>query len=279
VVDFADAAYFYVRFFLALVTAISAVFTLRYGLAMHAHTGRRTMAFAGAALLAVDVVLSSYDAVYNGFLTPGTPIALINWLWLFGFDLLLPIWAFLLLHTQRQRDAGEAELARLAVTDLLTGVLNRRGFLDQAHAVIARARRRNEPVAVAMLDIDRFKTINDGFGHDAGDRVLRDFASEAARGLRAGDILGRFGGEEFVVLLPGVAAADAVPTIERLRNDIRSAVPHPAGGSSAVTVSAGIASLPGRRPADVELMESLGKADAALYEAKEAGRDRVALAA
>jgi len=84
VVDFADAAYFYARFFLALVTGISAVFTLRYGLEMHGHAGRRTMAFAGAGLLAVDVVLSSYDAVYNGFLTPGTPIALINWLWLFA---------------------------------------------------------------------------------------------------------------------------------------------------------------------------------------------------
>ena len=278
-VDFADAAYFHVRIFLAVVTGISALCTLRYGLELHSHPARRTMAFIGAGLLAVDVVLSSYDAVYNGFLTPGTPIALINWLWLFGFDLLLPIWAFLLLRTQRQRDAGEAELARLAVTDLLTGVLNRRGFFDQAQAVIARARRGNEPVAVAMLDIDRFKTINDGFGHDAGDEVLRGFAAEAARGLRAGDILGRFGGEEFVVLLPGVAAADALPTIERLRNDIRAGVRHPAGGSSAVTVSAGIASLPGRRPADVELMESLGKADAALYEAKEAGRDRVALAA
>ena len=170
-VDFADAAYFHVRIFLAVVTGISALCTLRYGLELHSHPARRTMAFIGAGWLAVDVVLSSYDAVYNGFLTPGTPIALINWLWLFGFDLLLPIWAFLLLHTQRQRDAGEAELARLAVTDLLTGVLNRRGFLDQAHAVIARARRSNEPVAVAMLDIDRFKTINDGFGHDAGDEA------------------------------------------------------------------------------------------------------------
>lgn len=278
-VDFADAAYFYVRLFLAIVTAISALLTLRYGLEMHGHIGRRTMAFAGAGLLSVDVVLSSYDAVYNGFLTPGMPIAIINWLWLFGFDLLLPIWAFLLLRTQRERDAGEAELARLAVTDLLTGVLNRRGFLDQAHAVIARARRGNEPVAVAMLDIDRFKTINDGFGHDAGDEVLKGFAAEAVRGLRAGDILGRFGGEEFVVLLPGVGAADAVPTIERLRNGIRTAVLHPAGGAAAVTVSAGIASLPGKRPADIELMESLTKADAALYEAKEAGRDRVALAA
>lgn len=278
-VDFADAAYFYVRIFLALVTGVSALFTLRYGLEMHAHTGRRSMAFAGAAVLAIDVVLSSYDAVYNGFLTPGTPIAIINWLWLFGFDLLLPIWVFMLLRTQRERDAGEAELARLAVTDLLTGVLNRRGFFDQAHAVIARARRGNEPVAVAMLDIDRFKTINDGFGHDAGDEVLKGFAAEAARGLRAGDILGRFGGEEFVVLLPGIGAADAVPTIERLRNGIRTAVHHPAGGAAAVTVSAGIASLPGKLPADVELMESLTRADAALYEAKEAGRDRVALAA
>jgi len=202
----------------------------------------------------------------------------ISWLWLFGFDLLLPVWAFMLLRAQRQRDQAQADLARLAVTDLLTGVLNRRGFLDQAHAAIARAWRTDETVVAAMLDIDRFKLINDGFGHDAGDVVLRGFSAELTRHLRAGDLLGRFGGEEFVIVLFGLAADDAAAAIDRLRAGIRDAVPHPAGPPALVTASAGVAELDRDRSAEAALMAALTRADAALYEAKQAGRDRVVVA-
>ena len=276
--DRADAAYFLVRMALALLTAIRAGATFRYAFGL-TNPGRRATTLGGALLLSVAVGLSVYDATYNGLLTPGKAIPIVSWIWLFGFDMLLPVWVFMLLRAQRQRDQAEADLARLAVTDTLTGLLNRRGFLDRANAAIARARRANERIAVAMLDIDRFKSINDGFGHDTGDVVLRGFSTELSRGLRAGDILARFGGEEFVILLFGLQAQDAAATIDRLRADIRAAVPHPAGGPAAVTASAGVAVLDPAQPVEPALMAALTQADAALYEAKQAGRDRVAIAA
>lgn len=276
--DRADAAYFLARTVLALLTAAAARATFRYGRTLPAGGRRRSMAYGGAFLLSIVVGLSAFDAIHNGLLTPGQPIPVVSWLWLFGFDLLVPLWAFMLVQAQRERDEAEAELERLAVTDQLTGALNRRGFLDQAHAAIARARRGTEPVVVAMLDLDRFKSINDGFGHDAGDAVLRGFSSALADGLRAGDLLGRFGGEEFIILLFGIAAADAAATIDRLRGQVRTRVPHPAGPPAAVTVSVGIAELAHGRDPQAALKTALTRADSALYEAKATGRDKIVMA-
>jgi diguanylate cyclase (GGDEF)-like protein len=273
-----DALYLVARFALAGLTVASSAATLLYA-ARTGATGRdRLMLIGGGALLLWAAALSGYDAVYNVYFSPSQSIARASWIWLLGFDLLLPIWALLLLKVRRERDLAQADLARLAVTDPLTGALNRRGFLDHAHPILARAERSGEPMAVAMLDLDRFKTINDGFGHDAGDDVLRGFSAELARGLRAGDLLGRFGGEEFVLLLPGIDGAGAVATVERLRAAVRAAVPHPAGGRSTVTASAGVAIVDTTRSAEAALAAAVTAADAALYEAKQAGRDRVAIA-
>ena len=127
-----------------------------------------------------------------------------------------------------------------------------------------------------MLDLDRFKSINDDHGHPAGDAVLRGVAVAIAQAVRGADVSGRLGGEEFALLLPGDATADAAHVAERLRGMVANGVAHPAGPDRRVTLSVGVAALgPG---ADVAALEAaLAAADRALYEAKAAGRDRVVI--
>ena len=165
---------------------------------------------------------------------------------------------------EREREALLERLDRLAHTDGLTGLANRRAWSDLLRRSLGSASRTGEPVHVAMLDLDGFKTINDTHGHLAGDRLLRELAAAWQPELRAGDALARIGGDEFAVLLPGCTDAEAEAIAERLR-----AVAPPGH-----TVSAGIASWDGAEHAD-DLLE---RADAALYAAKSGGRDRVSLA-
>jgi diguanylate cyclase (GGDEF)-like protein len=126
-----------------------------------------------------------------------------------------------------------------------------------------------------MMDIDRFKRINDGWGHDAGDVVLRGAATALRGALRPGDVLARVGGEEFALVLPGVTPEEALPLVERLRAAVTSAVPRPGAPASRLTLSAGITAVAGTGLAAIE--EGLRAADAALYAAKQAGRDRTVL--
>ena len=273
------------RLLLACLASLSAGVTFIYAWqlspsdAQRRSGARRWIAAAGGILLSVAAVLSVYDAIVNAFVLRDQPILVVSWVWLFAFDLLLPLWAFLLVGAWRQRDRAEAALARLAVTDLLTGLLNRRGFFEHANSAIAQARRSRVPVAVAMFDIDRFKLINDGYGHDAGDAVLRQVAAALSADQRAGDVLGRFGGEEFVLLTPGNDASQAAITVERLRAAVRSAVLHPAGKAASVTMSAGIAGLEDQGDVERSINTALIAADTGLYEAKRAGRDRAVIAA
>ena len=274
-----DLAYLSMRLLLACLSSLSAIVTFIYAWQLAAGGSRRWIAAAGGILLTVGAVLSVYDAIVNAFILLNQPILAVSWVWLFAFDLLLPLWAFLLVGAWRQRDRAEAALARLAVTDLLTGLLNRRGFVEHATSAIAQARRTRSPVAVAMFDIDRFKLINDGYGHDAGDAVLRQVAAALSADQRAGDVLGRFGGEEFVLLTPGSDASQAAITVERLRTAVRSAVLHPAGDTAAVTMSAGIAALADQGEIETSINTALIAADTGLYEAKRTGRDRAVIAA
>ena len=276
--DPGEVAYLLCRLALSLLTTAAAVATGRYGLTQPPGLSRRGVAFGGAAMLAAAAGLSVYDAFENTILTPGRPPTTISWLWLFGFDMLLPAWAFMLLRARRERDAAEDGLRRMAVTDPLTGALNRRGFLDRAERVLAQARRSGQPVTLAMLDIDRFKAINDGFGHDAGDAVLAGLSRVLSEGLRGGDLLARFGGEEFVLLMPGLAPESVDGLMGRLREDLRARVPHPAGAPAVVTVSGGIATVAVQASPRKALEQAISAADAALYAAKGAGRDRVFLA-
>jgi diguanylate cyclase (GGDEF)-like protein len=157
-----------------------------------------------------------------------------------------------------------------AVTDELTGILNRRGVLQAAQGLIARQTEKREAVSALMFDLDHFKAINDRFGHAIGDKALHLFAATAAVSMRASDIVGRFGGEEFVALLPG-NIADAKVVAERVRKAFETAAVTVAGCDLNATVSIGAAAgEPG-----TDIVALLAAADAALYRAKANGRNRV----
>lgn len=168
-------------------------------------------------------------------------------------------------------DRFNAELARLAQTDSLTGALTRRTLQDHATAAIAFARRRGESVALALVDADHFKAINDSLGHEAGDRALEALVGALRSVLRAEDRIGRIGGEEFVVLMPDTDIGGAFAAGERLRRAVADTPIAIAGRSIELRVTVGIAAL---RDGE-DFAQLLKRADAALYEGKRRGRDRV----
>ena len=161
-----------------------------------------------------------------------------------------------------------------SLTDPLTGVTNRRGFFEIGERLLARARFGNEPIAVVIFDLDRFKNINDQFGHATGDELLIAFCRLASAQLRPNELFARIGGEEFVALLPNTVAQDAVWLAERVRVVIEAAT-HTVGETVVrTTVSVGVASL---NEGTAALDAFLSAADIALYRAKAAGRNRVEL--
>jgi diguanylate cyclase (GGDEF)-like protein len=168
-------------------------------------------------------------------------------------------------------DRMAERMERLASIDELTGAFVRREFMAQAESHVERASRTGSHFAVAILDIDNFKAVNDGHGHAAGDRALSHFSSMVARGIRRGDIFGRLGGEEFAILFPATSRADAVALVNRLRLQVSAstlAVPH---GEVVYTFSAGVDEY---RTGET-LANLMARADAALYSAKAMGRNRV----
>jgi diguanylate cyclase (GGDEF)-like protein len=174
-----------------------------------------------------------------------------------------------LLLSRRHR----ARLTEVAERDELTRLPNRRKILELAELEFAQARRRSSSLVVGVLDIDHFKRINDQHGHDGGDRVLRSFGGAATGALRGTDSLGRWGGEEFLVLLPDCPLQAALEVAERLRHHLGThAVPIDAGEPLRFSVSIGLA-LAG--PGDANLQVVLQRADTALYAAKAQGRNRV----
>ena len=174
---------------------------------------------------------------------------------------------FLLMYNEM----AQAELRRLARTDPLTGTLNRLALDEMARELFQRA---VSPVgAVLMIDVDHFKTINDRFGHAGGDRMLAALARGIGRCLREGDVLGRVGGEEFLVLLPGTGMDDALALAERLRTAVAHLQVVLEGEPQSATISIGAAA---RDAADTEPGTLIRRADRALYVAKNAGRNRVA---
>jgi diguanylate cyclase (GGDEF)-like protein len=173
-----------------------------------------------------------------------------------------------------QREALVRRLAAEAREDALTGLLNRRGFEERLSVEVSRAQRDRAGLAVVMLDLDRFKAVNDRDGHEMGDRVLARVGALLLAAVRAGDIAARIGGEEFVLVLPRAGAAEAARLAERVRAlsagpEGRASRGVPAG--AALTLSVGVAAAVA--PADPAVL--LEQADRALYAAKAAGRDRV----
>jgi diguanylate cyclase (GGDEF)-like protein len=173
-----------------------------------------------------------------------------------------------------QRSLMHQQLQAAARTDAKTGLLNATAWQREADTEIARALRRGSSLALILADVDHFKRVNDTYGHLAGDQVLRGLAAELRQQVRSSDVVGRFGGEEFVVLLPQADADEACKIAERLRH--RASVMGMCTGGMAmeVTISIGIAVL-GTHGRD--LFELLTAADSALYRAKDQGRDQVRL--
>ncbi|OHC91504.1 MAG: hypothetical protein A3J87_01760 [Sideroxydans sp. RIFOXYB12_FULL_59_6] len=176
-------------------------------------------------------------------------------------------------HDISNRKRLERELVRRAQTDVLTGLNNRRHFYDLAEQELARAKRYGKPLAMLMLDVDHFKQVNDSYGHHAGDAVLRKLSEVCIAALREIDVIGRYGGEEFVVLLPETDAHRALEAAERLRHALAEAeVPLAGGDMLRFTVSIGVSNLVAT---DADLDSVLKRADKGLYEAKNSGRNRV----
>ena len=177
---------------------------------------------------------------------------------------------------KRYNDALRKNLVQtieMAVTDGLTGLHNRRYLDSHIQQLFDRATQRRRPLSFMITDIDRFKLVNDTHGHDGGDAVLREFAMRLRRQVRGADLVCRFGGEEFVVVMPDTEADIAAKVAERVRAAIeRDPFPLPGGNSIHVTTSAGLATFTGGADTLSGLMK---RADEALYEAKHKGRNRV----
>jgi diguanylate cyclase (GGDEF)-like protein len=173
-----------------------------------------------------------------------------------------------------QRSLLHSQLKAQARTDPKTGVLNAGAWQGEAALAIARAQRRREPLAVLLADVDHFKKVNDTHGHLTGDAVLRTLAAEMRQQVRETDLVGRFGGEEFVILLAATTAEEACQVAERVRRGAGVVKVLTDDKIVGVTVSIGVAAL-GTHGAD--LFELLAAADIALYRAKNTGRDRVCL--
>jgi len=176
------------------------------------------------------------------------------------------------------RKHAEHQLEALARTDSLTGLLNRRRFVELAADAVALAVRHAQPMAVLMIDLDHFKAINDRFGHAAGDEILRVFARTAGSVMRQGELLARVGGEEFAALLPQTDSEGAVVLAQRLLERARGEPARAAGSAVPYSASIGVACLAAGSAGPWSIDVLMHRADAALYRAKAEGRDRVVAA-
>jgi diguanylate cyclase (GGDEF)-like protein len=167
--------------------------------------------------------------------------------------------AVLMLHQERAWEAAQS----LAMTDALTGLMNRRALLEAGFRELALSHRNDTTLCVMLLDIDHFKNLNDAWGHTAGDQALQLFSSVLQETARNSDTVARYGGEEFCVLLPACSLESAAAFANRLRQRL---------GETSLRFSAGLSTC---RPEETSIQAALARADAALYQAKNEGRDRV----
>jgi diguanylate cyclase (GGDEF)-like protein len=222
---------------------------------------------ANDALFAMAMMLSAWsgaDAVQLGAIQ-ASPQAIVY----LASYLLMIINGFGFLLLCKQQD--DAQMERLATIDFLTGSLNRRAFFERAESARMLAARLHKPMSLLMLDLDHFKQLNDRFGHATGDEALVLFADTARRALREHDIMGRLGGEEFALALPGTGLDGALQAAERLRQAVTEAPLITSGNSYTMTVSIGVVLI----DPNEELTAALARADHALYTAKSGGRNRV----
>ena len=220
---------------------------------------------AALTLIARGIAAWSEPGFFATTLAPGTYNGVLH---LGSFALIVAgSFAFLLMHKER----ADEETSRLATTDPLTGVFNRRTFIELAEQELARARRAGTPLSLMMLDLDHFKKVNDTYGHLTGDEVLVSFTRLVRDCVRRGDLVVRYGGEEFCVLLPGTTPSAATALAERIR--AAAAATELTAKPFRTTVSIGLTAYTG--DVDTSVGELLARADEALYRAKDEGRNRV----
>jgi diguanylate cyclase (GGDEF)-like protein len=199
----------------------------------------------------------------------------LNLLWMTASSILIigiasmSIWWLARRFSSYLSDA-DRRLENMACQDQLTGLRNRTIGMDMLRAEISRAQRNGRTLCVALIDIDHFKRVNDGRGHMVGDEALRSFADILASTVRDYDITFRYGGEEFVLVMPDTVIANALKVSEKLRSAVERLVMTTASGKLSITISTGIA----QHAPDMTLEELLGRADRALYRAKQGGRNR-----
>ena len=221
-----------------------------------------------AAIFLMPFVLQAFSPQARGSMFAG------GWFGLFVLETMLYTVGTAFIVLLLVKDYHVHVLKNAASTDHLTGLINRRAFLDGAKSLCAHQARRQQPVTVLMFDLDHFKSINDRFGHAAGDDVLRLFANIARANMRASDLIGRIGGEEFAAIVPG-ALELAEKIAERIRVNFEAAAIQLAGRPIGGSVSIGMACSPDP-VADIHAL--LARADAALYRAKKNGRNRICAA-
>jgi diguanylate cyclase (GGDEF)-like protein len=185
----------------------------------------------------------------------------------------IQIFAFLMVSLIKER--VENRLRAAALTDALTDLPNRRAFFEWGEAAIARGVRNSTPVSAIVFDLDRFKEINDRFGHPVGDTVIQTFAAAARNRLRDGDFVARLGGEEFAVALPDTTGAEACLVALQINRAFEEGVAAMAAGGLSGTACAGVAETPAKTACTLD--DLITAADRALYEAKDIGRGQVRL--
>jgi diguanylate cyclase (GGDEF)-like protein len=223
-----------------------------------------------AAVAISDALRAGFTFLYGGPLISAMTNGLVEsivlavkYFGLFGTSL-----GFILMTKER----ADNELIRTAATDALTGLPNRRSFIESAQRELHRADRQHLQTSVLMLDLDHFKEVNDTYGHPVGDLVLASFARALLSTLRPFDVVGRYGGEEFCVLLPGTGIDEAVSIAERIRLVTSNTLVETRTATVAYTVSTGVVQAPAD---DVSLGDLVDRADRALYQAKASGRNCV----
>ena len=236
---------------------------------------RESLGLAAAALLLLGAA-SRWLTLSDPFRFPGEVEALnmaYTTVVLAGVGLLAVRVAQLRAQHQQQRVELQQALARiseLATRDELTGLPNRRAILDQLATETARHARKKQPLAIALIDLDHFKRINDAHGHAGGDQVLRGFAHRVESELRGGDVMARWGGEEFLLMLPDTSIEAAQQCLQRLRDRLQATPFDEVAPGLTLTFSAGVTGCLGQGDTD----SAIERADQAMYRAKEAGRDR-----
>lgn len=228
------------------------------------------------------LLLFTYGVVFLGraplvafvMSTAGPEVAASAWATVLSTEALLASISLAFVFVAMAKERMELGYKTAAMRDALTGLLNRRAFIEDAEQLIVLQVKRDRPVAVFMIDLDGFKVINDRFGHPLGDRVLRVFADTAAAHLRSSDILGRLGGEEFAVVLADACRDNVFRVAERLRAAFADAAASVEGVAVNATASFGVAIM--QDPQET-IDNLLSRADAALYRAKALGRNKVVL--